>query len=322
MTGLWKASALALLCASALAQAQATYPTKSVTIVVPGGAGSAGDLAARAIGQKLSAKWGQSIVVENVTGAGGNIGTARVAKAAPDGYTLLLNTMAPIAVNPLISSKMPYDSIKDLAPVVHLFSTPNLVAVHPSVPATNIQEFIKLAKAHPGKYGFPSGGQGTSSHLAGVLLNSQAGLDLTHIPYKSTGQMVVDAIGGQVPIIFHNAPAMIPHVQAGQLRGIAITSRTRQPYAPDLPTMIESGVADFEVYAWFGLMAPAKVPGAILDQLNADFNEALTDPDIKATLAKQGADIAGGTREQYAKFIQAEMKKWGKVVKEQGIKDE
>jgi tripartite-type tricarboxylate transporter receptor subunit TctC len=309
--------ALFALCGAAQAQ---DYPNRSVRIIVPAAAGSVPDFLARVIGQRLSENWRQPVVIDNVLGAGGNIGTDRVAKAPADGYTLLLNTIAPIAVNQSLMGKLPYDPVKDLAPITQVANTANILAVHPSFPAKNLQDIIRMAKEQPGKLSYPSGGHGTTQHLSGELLNTMAGIKLVHIPYKSTGQMTTDALGGQIQIIFHNAPVLLPHVRSGALRGIAVTSATRQPYAAELPTMGEAGLPGFEVSAFFGFMAPAGVPQPIIAKLHGEIVAIMALPDVRERFVAQAAEPVGNRPDEYAAFIQAEIVKWARVVKEAGLK--
>ncbi|HYN11845.1 MAG TPA: tripartite tricarboxylate transporter substrate binding protein, partial [Burkholderiales bacterium] len=301
------------------AQAQ-DYPNRSVKIIVPAAAGSVPDFLARTIGQRLSENWRQPVVIDNILGAGGNIGTDRAAKAPADGYTLLLNTIAPIAVNQSLMGKLPYDPVKDLAPITQVANTANILAVHPSFPAKSLQDIIRMAKEQPGKLSYPSGGHGTTQHLSGELLNTMAGIKLVHIPYKSTGQMTTDALGGQIQIIFHNAPVLLPHVRSGALRGIAVTSAKRQPYAAELPTMSEAGLPGFEVSAFFGFMAPAGTPPAIIAKLHGEIVAIMALPDMRERFLAQAAEPVGNRPDEYAAFIQSEIVKWAKVVKEAGLK--
>lgn len=310
---------LALIALLGNAQAQ-DYPSRPVKIIVPAAAGSVPDFLARTIGQRLSENWRQPVVIDNIVGAGGNIGTDRAAKAPADGYTLLLNTIAPIAVNQSLMGKLPYDPVKDLAPITQVANTANILAVHPSFPAKSLQDIIRMAKEQPGKLSYPSGGHGTTQHLSGELLNTMAGIKLVHIPYKSTGQMTTDALGGQIQIIFHNAPVLLPHVRSGALRGIAVTSAKRQPYAAELPTMSEAGLPGFEVSAFFGFMAPAGVPRAIITKLHGEIVAIMALPEMRERFLAQAAEPVGNRPEEYAAFIQSEIVKWAKVVKEAGLK--
>lgn len=310
---------LALIALLGHAQAQ-DYPNRPVKIIVPAAAGSVPDFLARTIGQRLSENWRQPVVIENIVGAGGNIGTERAAKAPADGYTLLLNTIAPIAVNQSLMGKLPYDPAKDLAPITQVANTANILAVHPSFPAKSLQDIIRMAKEQPGKLSYPSGGHGTTQHLSGELLNTMAGIKLVHIPYKSTGQMTTDALGGQIQIIFHNAPVLLPHVRSSALRGIAVTSAKRQPSAPELPTISEAGLPGFEVTAFFGFMAPAGVPRAIITKLHREIVAIMALPDMRERFLAQAAEPVGNRPEEYAAFIQSEIVKWAKVVKEAGLK--
>jgi tripartite-type tricarboxylate transporter receptor subunit TctC len=309
---------------SALAQAPGArgYPAKPVKIIVPAPPGSAPDFLVRLVGQRLSEAWGQPVVVENIVGASGNIGTERVAKAAPDGYTLLFNTIGPIAVNVSLMDKLPYDPVKDLAPISLVAKMPNILTVNPGVPVKSLKELIALARAQPGKLRYGTAGPGTTQHLSGELLNTMAGINLVSIPYKSSAQMTTDAIGGQIEVLFHNAPVLLPHLKSGGLRGIAITSTKRSAAAPELPTMEEAGVPGFEVTAWFGLMAPAGTPQALIAKIHADTARIVATADTQERFLAQAVEPVGGTPEEYAAFIQAEIAKWSRVIKQVNMKAE
>ena len=299
------------------AHAQAKWPEKSVRVIVPAPPGSAPDGQIRLIGQKLSEMWGQSVIVENVVGAGGTIGTDRVAKAAPDGYTFLYNTIGPIAVAENLMGgpgKLPYNPQKDLVAVSLATKTPNWITVHPSIPANNIQELIALAKKSPGKLRYGTAGPGTTQHLTGELLNLVEGIEIVGIPYKSSAQMTTDGLGGQIEILIHNTPVLLPHIRAGKLKALAITSDKRSPAEPQIPTMIESGVKDFEITAWFGFMAPAGTPKAIVDKVSQDVAKVLAMPDVNKRIVDQATEVVGSTPEQYAAFIRAETAKWKDVI--------
>jgi tripartite-type tricarboxylate transporter receptor subunit TctC len=305
----------ALFVTSAAAE---TWPTRPVRLVVPAPAGSAPDFLSRLMSPKLTEIWGQSIIVENVLGAGGNIGTDKVAKAAPDGYTMLFNTIGPIAVNISLYKTLPYHPQNDFIPISLVSKTPNILAVHPSLPVNNLKELIAYAKANPGKLRYGSAGSGTSNHLSAELLKSMTGTDMLHIPYKSSAQMTTDLLGGQMELMFHNAPVILPHVKSGAIRGIAISTTKRSPAAPDLPTLDEAGVPGFEVTAWFGFMAPAKTPQAVIDKVHGDVVKVLAMPDIRERMMEQIAEPIGSTPAEYAAFIASEITKWAKVVKESG----
>ncbi len=317
LTGVFAGSLL--LPAMALAQTR-PWPEKPVRIIVPAPAGSAPDAIVRVLGQKLSETWGQSVTIDNVVGASGNIGTDRVAKAAADGYTLLFNTIGPIAVNvTLFEGKLPYDPVKDLAPISLVVKMPNLLTVNPGVPIKSLNELIAAAKKDPGKLRYGTAGPGTTQHLSGELLNTLAGIKLTSIPYKSSAQMTTDAIGGQIEVLFHNAPVLLPHIKAGTLRPLAITSAKRSASSPEVPTMAEAGVSDFEITAWFGFMAPAATAPALIRKISADVARIVATPEIQERILSQASEPVGSTPEAYAAFIQTEISKWRDVIKQANI---
>ena len=311
---------LLIVCAAVFAgsaQAQ-SYPVKPVRFIVPAPPGSTPDFLARIIGQKLTEKWGQSVLVETVLGASGNIATDRVAKSAPDGYTLLFNTIGPIAINQNLFGKLPYDPVKDLTPITMVAITPNIVCVHPSLPAKNLKQLITLIKLNPGKLHYGSAGSGTTPHLSGELLNTMASVKAVHIPYRSSAQMVIDVIGGQVEFTIHNAPSVLPFIQSGKLRALAITSEKRQPYASELPTMAEAGLPGFVVHAWFGVIAPAGTPPAIMARIHDDVVSVIGMNDVRERFMTQAAEPVGSKPEEYAAYIASEIVKWSKIVKESG----
>ena len=319
LISLFAAGCLALGSPAALGQA---YPSKPVRVIVPAPPGSAPDFLSRLLASKLGDMWGQALVIDNVVGAGGNIGTDRVAKAPADGYTLLFNTIGPIGVNVSLYSKLPFDPVKDFAPITLVAKVANILVVHPGVPVKSVQELIAYAKQNPGKLRYGSPGSGTSNHLSAELLKLMAGIDLMHIPYKSSAQMTTDILGGQVEVVFHNAPVLLPHVKSGALRGLGITSATRNASAPELPTIAEAGVPGFEVTAWFGFMAPANTPAAIVNKIHADVVKAMALPDVRERMLVQAAEPVGSTPQEYAAFIGVEIVKWAKVVKLSGAKVE
>ena len=297
------------------ASAQSKWPEKTVRMIVPAPPGSAPDGQIRLLSQKLSELWGQPVVVENIVGAGGLIGADRVAKATPDGYTFLYNTIGPIAVAPsLMPTKMTFSPEKDLTPVSLATKTPNWITVLPTYPAKNIQELIALAKKNPGKITYGTAGPGTTQHLTGELLNLIAGIQLNGIPYKSSAQMTTDGLGGQIDILIHNTPVLLPHLKAGKLKALAITSDVRSPSMPDVPTMIESGVKNFEITAWFGFMAPAGTPKAIVNQVSRDVAKVLAMPDVNKRIVDEATIVVGSTPEEYGAFIKAETAKWKDVI--------
>lgn len=300
------------------AQAAGTYPSKPITMVVPFPAGGTTDVLARVVGQELSKAWGQQVVIENRGGAGGNIGSDVVAKSKGDGYTLLMGTVGTHGINVSLYKKMPYDAVKDFTPITQVAAVPNILVVHPSVPVHSVKELISYAKKNPGKLSFASSGNGTSIHLSGELFKTMTGVEMTHVPYKGSAPAVRDLLGGQVHLMFDNMPSAYPHVQAGKLRGLAVTTAKRSPAAPDLPTIAEAGVPGFEATSWFGILAPAGTPKAIVTKLNKEIVRILHDPEISKQLRARGAEPVGSTPEEFAAHIKAEIEKWGKVVKASG----
>lgn len=313
----------ACLIAQPAAEAQTrAYPEKPVRVIVPAPPGSAPDFLVRLVGQKLSETWGQPVVIDNIVGASGNIGTERAARATPDGYTLLFNTIGPIAVNVSLFDKLPYDPLKDLAPISLVAKMPNILTVNPAVPVKSLTELIAMAKKEPGRLRYGTAGPGTTQHLSGELLNTLAGIKLVAVPYKSSAQMTTDALGGQIEVLFHNAPVLLPHLKSGGLRGIAITSAKRSPTVPDLPTMAEAGVPGFEITAWFGFMAPRGTPQAIIDKVHADVARIVASADVRERILAQASEPVGNTPEEYAAFINAEIVKWRAVIKQANMKAE
>ncbi len=310
------ATAAAMLGGWAL-PAAAAFPERPITLVVPFAAGGSTDLIARLVAARMTATLGQQVVVDNRGGAGGNIGSAAVAKAEPDGYTILMGTVATHALNPALYKSMPYDPIKDFAPVSLLVFVPNVLVVNPSFPAKTVPELIALLKANPGKYSYASSGNGTPLHLSGELFKSMAGVDMVHVPYKGAGPALVDVIAGHVPIMFDNLPPSLEQIRAGKLRGIAVTTKDRAPSAPDMPTIAET-LPGYETYSWNALFAPAGTPKEAIDKLNAAGLAALADPQVAAKLKDLSATIAGTTPDELAKHVQAELIKWAPIVKASG----
>lgn len=300
---------------SALAQA---YPTKPVTIIVPFAAGGTTDILARIIGQALTAELGQSVVVDNRAGAGGNIGGQAAAKATPDGHTLFMGTVGTHAINASLYKKMPFDPVKDFAPLTRVANVPNLLVANPAQPYKSVKDLIAYAKANPGKVNFGSSGNGSSIHLSGELFKSLAKVDMQHVPYKGSAPAVTDLLGNQIGIMFDNMPSAIPHVRSGKLVPLAVTTAKRSPELPNVPTIAEAGVPGYEATSWFGMFAPAGTPAPVLAKLNAAIVKVLAQPDVKKKINEQGAEVYSETPEQFAAFIQAESVKWGKVVKESG----
>ena len=300
-----------------------TYPTKPVKIVVPYTPGGATDIFARLIAQKLSQPLGQQVVVENRPGAGGNIGADIVAKAEPDGHTLVMATVATHAINPSLYARMPYDAVRDFEPVAFVAGVPNVMEVNPkNVKAKSVAEFIAEAKAEPGKFSVASSGNGTSIHLSAELFKQMTGVDMVHVPYKGSAPAVNDLIAGQVDLMFDNLPASIQHIRAGALRPLAVTSAQRSPALPDVPTVAEAGVPGYEASSWFALYAPAKTPKEIVERLNAEVRKALEDPDMQKRFADLGGDIRPMSPAELTAFQKAELEKWAKVVKLSGAKAE
>ncbi|HVL08850.1 MAG TPA: tripartite tricarboxylate transporter substrate binding protein [Burkholderiaceae bacterium] len=294
------------------------YPSKPVTIIVPFSAGGTTDILARIVGVKLGETLGETVIIDNRPGAGGNIGAAMVAKAKPDGYTLLMGTVGTHAINQTLYPKLNFDPIKDFAPLTRVANLPNLLVVHPSVPAKNVQELIAYAKANPGKLNFGSSGNGSSIHLSGELFKNMTGIDMQHVPYKGSAPAVTDLLGGQISMMFDNMPSAIQHVKSGKLRPLAVTTAKRSPALPNVPTIAESGVKGYEATSWFGLLAPAGTPPAIINRLNADLVKILAMPDVKKQMAEQGAEAYSETPAAFAGFIKTETAKWAKVVKASG----
>jgi len=301
------------------ALADAAYPDKPVKFVVPYPPGGGTDVVARIVQQRLQAALGQSIVIENKGGAGGSLGTDIVAKAAPDGYTVLF-TLSSHTINPAIFPKLPYDTIKDFEPVGLVASLPQLLAANMAVPVRSVADVVAQAKAAPDKFSFASVGNGSPGHLAGELMVLRTGAPMAHIPYRGGGPAVTDVIGGQVPLLWVSIPAAAAQVKAGKLRALAVSTTKRSPAFPDVPTMQEAGVADFEVDSWYAMLVPAKTPRPIIDKLNKALNTVLAEPAIRAQLIEQGADAVGGTPEALAKVIAAEVPKWVKLAKDANIK--
>ena len=301
------------------ARAQGAYPTRPITLIVPFAAGGSTDVVGRLVAQKLSEVLGQQVVVENVVGAGGNVGAARVAKAEPDGYTILMGTVATHALNPLILKRKPYDPVTDFAPVALLVVVPNVLVVNPNLPAKNVQELIALLKADPKKYNYASSGIGTPLHLSGELFKSMAGVQMQHIPYRGSGPALNDVVAGQVPIQFDNLPSASEFIRAGTLRALAVTTKERAPSFPDVPTMAEAGLPNYETYTWNALFAPPGTPRPIVDALNAAARKALADEALVERLKTFSAKVQLSTPEGLGEHVKAEVAKWTPVVREAGI---
>ena len=303
----------------ALPAASQNYPSRPVRVIVPFAAGGNTDFTARAIGAKLSEVFGQQVVVENRPGGATNIGSELVAKAAPDGYTILMGG-ATNAINMSTQAKPPYDTVRDFAPVILCVQGANVLTTHPSVPAKNLKELIALAKARPGQLNFASSGLGSSNQMAGELFKFMAKIDIVHIPYKGNAPALTDTLGGNVEMMFSGVPVIIPPVQAGRLRAIAIGSRARFAAIPEVPTFDESGLKGYEATTWFGLMAPARTPKEIVARWNAEVGKILASPDLKGRFVNEGLEPMGGTSEDFARFIRVEIDKYARLVKASGMK--
>jgi tripartite-type tricarboxylate transporter receptor subunit TctC len=307
---------------TARAQAGAAgFPSRPVHIVVTFTSGGAPDILARLIGERLAAAWNQPVVVDNKPGAGGNTGADFVAKAAPDGYTIVVGTVGTHSINGALYSKMPYDMVKDFAPVTLLATTPNLLVVNNDVPAKNLKEFIALGRKE-GKMTFASAGSGTSIHVSGELFKSMTGVDMEHIPYKGRATAIPDLLGGRVTMMFDNMPSSLPLVREGKLRALGVTSATRSAAAPEIPTIAEQGLPGFEAVSWFALFAPAGTPKVVLDKLQVEVKKVLVSPDVGKRLAEIGLEAIGSTPEELAAYQRTEITKWAKVVKDSGAKVE
>ena len=295
------------------------YPVRTVKVIVPFSPGGAVDGPMRVIAQELSKRMGQQVVVENKPGAGATIGTEQVARAAPDGYTLLLASQTN-AISATLYTRLAYDPIEDFAPISLIGREPGVLVVNPSLPVNSVQELIAYAKTNPGKLNFASSGNGTSIHLSAELFKAMAGVQITHVPYKGSAPALQDLVGGQVQLMFDNLPSSLALIKAGKLKALAVTSKERAAALPDVPTIAESGLPGFEASSWFGLLAPAGTPQPIIAKLNAEIAKWLATPEAKEKMLGQGANAAGGTPEDFVQFIAAETAKWQKVVKESGAK--
>jgi tripartite-type tricarboxylate transporter receptor subunit TctC len=307
-----------LAMATPASQAQ-NYPDKPIRIVSPFPVGGIADIFSREIGKKLTEAWGQPVIVDNRTGAGGNIGADIVAKSAPDGYTLVIGNIGTHAVNVSLFPTMPFDTIKDFTPIVHVLDAEGLLVVNPSVKATTVPELIALARSEPGKLSYGSGGVGTTSHLAGELFKSMTKVDIVHVPYKGNVPAITDLLGGQTSMSFATMPTVLPHVRAGKLRPLAVLGTTRSPALPDVPTVAES-VPGFDVSNWIGLFGPAGMPPAIVARLNAEVQKIMLSPEIQKRLETEGAKFIPMSPEQFAAFQKSELTKWAKTIKDANIR--
>ncbi len=298
------------------------FPEKSVRFVVGFTPGGPSDILARALGQKLAERWSQQVVIDNRPGAGGNLAAEAVAKSAPDGYTWLLGNNSILATNQSLYRNLPYDPVKDFAPVALVAIQPNILVVNPSVPATSVSELVSYLKKNPGKVNYASSGSGAAAHLAGELFKAMAGVDIVHVPYKGAQPALTDVIAGQVQMMFATSASVIPYIKANRLRALAVTTAQRSASVPELPTVSEAGVPGFEATTWHGVVVPAATPSGLIELLNKQINSALEEKDLKDRLTSLGAEIAIGTPQEFAGYIKRETPKWAKVVKDSGARPE
>ena len=314
------ATIAAAMATAAMPTAAQSFPSKPIRLVVPFPTGGPLDASARLIGQKLTEAWGQTVVVDNRPGAGGNIGADLVAKSAPDGYTVVMGALSTHAVNPHLFPKMPYDAVKDFAPITLVAITPNVLVVNPSLPVNSVKELIAYAKAHPGKLSFGSGSNGSAGHLAGELFKIDTGVDMVHVPFKGGAPATQALLAGDTQLMFDNLANATPQVKAGKLKALAVTTAQRSRLAPELPTMAEAGLAGFDISTWYGLLAPAGTPRDVIAKWNAEVTRILNAPDVREKLMAQGAEPAPDTPEQFAQFIAQELAKYQRIVKASGAK--
>jgi tripartite-type tricarboxylate transporter receptor subunit TctC len=311
-------SGVILFAFTATATAQ-SYPNRPIRFVVPFAPGGSTDTLARTIGQKLTDALQQQVIVDNRSGANGNIGMEIVAHAAPDGYTILLGYIANLGIGPGLYAKLPFDPVRDYAPITQVASSPNILAVHPSLPAKSFHELIAYARANPGKLNYASASIASIGHLTGELLNHSAGIRMVHVPYKGSGQAVIDLLGGQVQTMFSGMSSVMQHIKAGKLRALAVTGAQRSPAVPDVPTIAESGFPGFAATAWYGVLTTARTPKPIVNRLHDEIVRALALPEVKERLNNVGFELVGGTPEEFAAFIKSEIAKWTRVVREARI---
>jgi tripartite-type tricarboxylate transporter receptor subunit TctC len=315
-------AALVCLAACDAVAADSAYPLRPVRFIVPFAPGGSTDTLARTLAQKLSEALGQQVVVDNRSGGNGNIGTELVARAAPDGHTIVLGYIANLGIGPSLYAKLPFDPVKDFAPVTLLAVAPNILVAHPSVPVKNVRELVAYAKANPNKVNYASAAVASLGHLAGELLNSSAGIQMQHVPYKGSGQAVIDLLAGQVQVMVSGMSSVMPHIRGGKLRPLAVTGAQRSPAVPEVPTIAEAGYPGFEASAWYSVMAPAGTPKPVVARLNGEILRALKMPEVKDRLENVGFEIVGSSPEQCGTYIRNEIVKWAKVVKASGIKAE
>ncbi|HVQ06121.1 MAG TPA: tripartite tricarboxylate transporter substrate binding protein [Burkholderiaceae bacterium] len=313
-------SVLALL--APLAVAQGTYPNKPIRYIVPFAPGGTTDILARVVGEKLAIALGQPLVIDNKPGQGGSAGAGELARAAPDGYTIGGGTISSHGINATLYDKLPYDPVKSFEPITMYATQPNVLLLHPSVPANNLREFIALLKANPEKYSFGSAGNGTSQHISGEMFKTMAGVKMQHIPYRGSGQMMPELLGGTLLVAMDNIATAVPHLKAGKLRALAVTSAQRSGVAPDVPTMAESGLAGYELSSWQAVFAPAGTPKAVIDKLYGEIAKILKTPDVEKRLTELGLDLSGMPPAQLGELVKADVPRLGKIVKESGARAE
>jgi len=313
--------AVAISLATAYPAAAQQYPVRTIRLIAHSTPGGTSDILGRLVAQKLTEALGQQVVVENRAGASGIIGVEVAAKSAPDGYTMLI-TQTSIAINPSMFAKLPYNAMRDFAPVTQLVAAPNVLIVHPSVPATSVKGFIALAKANPGSLVNGSPGQGTSPHLSAELFKIMTGIKLDHVQFKGAGQAIISLIAGEIPVMFTTPPTAMPYIKANRLRPLGVTTTTRVEALPDTPSIAEAGVPGYESVQWFGMLVPAGTPRGIVDRLHQEFTRALRAPDMKERLTSLGLNAVGSTPEEFTGYIKSETEKWAKVIKSMGIKPE
>ncbi len=319
---LFALAALAAVSAPAAHAAEANYPTRPIRFIMPYPPGGTIDMSGRLIAQQLSENLGQQVVVDNRTGAGGTVGTEVAAKSVADGYTVVMGGTGTLAISPGLGRPLGYHPVRDFAPITLLATTPYVLVAHPSVPAANAKELIALAKAQPGKLNYASGGSGSAPHLIGEMFRSRAGINVVHIPYKGSTPAKIDLVAGRVQMFFTGIPPVASEIKGGTLRALGVTTAKRTITLPDVPTIAESGVKGFDVSPWFGVLAPARTPPAVVAHLNTEIVKVLRSPQLKERLSREGVDLVGNSPKEFAAFISREMDQWAKAVKESGAKVE
>ena len=313
---------LAMLAFTSMPTHAQSFPVKPLRLIVPFAAGGGSDLVARTVAQKLTETLGQPVVVDNRAGAAGTIGAEIAAKAPPDGHTLLMGSSGPLAINPSLYAKLPYDAARDFAPVALVTIMPFLIVTHPSLPVQSVKDLVALARARPGELNYGSPGNGSTTHLANELLKAMTGIRITHVPYKGVAPAATDLISGQVQVLTGDLSTLLPHVKSGRMRGLAVTSARRSSLLPAMPTVAESGVPGYDATGWFGVLVPAGTPAPIVERLNAAIVKGASSPDARERLAALGGEVAAGTPEQFAAYVRSEAAKWGKVIRTIGVKAE